>query len=157
MLLLRYIVLDNGLKALLISDYSGPAASEDEDLDGEDEGEEEDDASSDDTEAESEDEDDEEDEDDDNEAKKKKGNAEKQVFLNVKPGFGVCQGRAGESSHVNKLLATVMKSDADFTYTHQPILHVSCSAKYVNLAANILVNFICSCILVINLVAAASG
>uniref|UniRef100_A0A3Q3WH81 Uncharacterized protein n=1 Tax=Mola mola TaxID=94237 RepID=A0A3Q3WH81_MOLML len=34
----RYIVLDNGLRALLISDYSGPAASEDEDSDGEDEG-----------------------------------------------------------------------------------------------------------------------
>uniref|UniRef100_A0AAQ4RPA4 Nardilysin a (N-arginine dibasic convertase) n=1 Tax=Gasterosteus aculeatus aculeatus TaxID=481459 RepID=A0AAQ4RPA4_GASAC len=31
------IVLDNGLRALLISDYSGPAGSEDEDSDGEDE------------------------------------------------------------------------------------------------------------------------
>uniref|UniRef100_A0A8C4F3U4 Nardilysin a (N-arginine dibasic convertase) n=1 Tax=Dicentrarchus labrax TaxID=13489 RepID=A0A8C4F3U4_DICLA len=37
----RYVVLDNGLRALLISDYSGPSASGDEDSDGEDEGEEE--------------------------------------------------------------------------------------------------------------------
>lgn len=79
----RYIVLDNGLKALLISDYSGPAASEDEDSDGEEEeeGEEEegdDDESGDETEEESEEDGD--DEDDDSEAKKKRGNAEKQVY-----------------------------------------------------------------------------
>lgn len=86
----RYIVLGNGLKALLISDYSGPAASEDEDSDGEDEGEEEeeeddddgdDNGSGDEMETESE-----EDGDDDNEAKMKKGNAEKQVFLNIEHG-----------------------------------------------------------------------
>ncbi len=84
----RYIMLDNGLRALLISDYSGPAASEDEDSDGEDEGEEEeeDDESGDETEEESEEDGDEEDshgdgEDDDDEGKKKKGNAEKQVPL----------------------------------------------------------------------------
>lgn len=47
-----------------------------------------------------------------------------------------------------------MKSDADFTYTKNLS---ACSAKYVNLAANILVNFILSYILLINLVAAASG
>lgn len=82
-------MLDNGLKALLISDYSGPATSEDEHSDGEDEGEEEeedDDESGDETEEESED-----DEDSDNEAKKKKGNAEKQVFLNVEHGFTMRQ------------------------------------------------------------------
>lgn len=80
----RYIVLDNGLKALLISDYSGTAAPEDEDEEGDDEGEEEeeeeeeddDDESGDETEEES----GEDDEDDDNEAKKKRGNAEKQVL-----------------------------------------------------------------------------
>lgn len=78
----RYIVLDNGLRALLISDYSGPAASEDEDSDGEDEGEEEEgdeDESGDETEEESEDDGD--NEDDDDEAKKKRGSAEKQVPL----------------------------------------------------------------------------
>lgn len=100
-------MLDNGLKALLISDYSGPAASEDEDSEGEDEGEEEeedDDESGDETEEESEE--DCEDEDDDNEEKKKKGNAEKQVFLNVEHGFTMrqsCQRRAGEWSHVKKI------------------------------------------------------
>lgn len=82
-------MLENGLRALLISDYSGPAASEDEDSDGEDdyeeEGEEdeEDDETGDETGDESEDEDHDErgsdDDDDDKEGKKKKGNAEKQV------------------------------------------------------------------------------
>lgn len=81
----RYIVLDNGLRALLISDYSGPAASEDEEEDGEEEEEEEEeeeDESGDETEDESE-EDDEDDgyDEDDDEGKKKKGNAEKQVPL----------------------------------------------------------------------------
>lgn len=77
-------MLDNGLQALLISDYSGPAASEDEDSDGEVEEEEEDDGSGDETEEESEEDDDNEegsDGDDDDEGKKKKGNAEKQVRL----------------------------------------------------------------------------
>lgn len=77
----RYIVLDNGLRALLISDYSSLAASENEDSDGEDEEEEEDDESGD--EDEEEDDDDEmgsDDEDDDNEGKKKR-NSEKQVPL----------------------------------------------------------------------------
>lgn len=83
--LLRYVVLDNGLRALLISDYSGPAASGDEDSDGEDEGEEEeeeedDGESGEESEDQSEEEEEEEDEeDDDKEGKKKKGNAEKQV------------------------------------------------------------------------------
>lgn len=103
-LCVRYIVLDNGLKALLISDYSGPAASEDEGSDGEDGGEEEeegdDDESGDETEEESEEDGD--DEDDENEAKKKRGNAEKQVFLIVEHGFTVrrsCRRKAGELSH----------------------------------------------------------
>uniref|UniRef100_A0A3Q4B2A1 Uncharacterized protein n=1 Tax=Mola mola TaxID=94237 RepID=A0A3Q4B2A1_MOLML len=81
----RYIVLDNGLRALLISDYSGPAASEDEDSDGEDEveEEEEEEEEEDDDEESEEETDDEEkgsDDDDDDEGKKKKGNAEKQVL-----------------------------------------------------------------------------
>uniref|UniRef100_A0A4W6E603 Nardilysin convertase n=1 Tax=Lates calcarifer TaxID=8187 RepID=A0A4W6E603_LATCA len=80
------------MRALLISDYSGPAASEDEEEDGEDEGEEEEgeeeeeeEEEEDDEESgdETEDEDDEErgsdDDGDDREGKKKKGNAEKQV------------------------------------------------------------------------------
>lgn len=80
----RYVVLDNGLRALLISDYSGPAtASEDEDSEGEGE-EEEDDQSGDETEDESEEDDDEgsdeDDEDGEMEGKKKKGNSEKQVL-----------------------------------------------------------------------------
>lgn len=86
---LRYIELDNGLRALLISDYSGPAASDDEDSDGEGEdGEEDQDADSGEgSEDESEGDDDDEqgsndggdDDDDDDEGTKKKGNAEKQV------------------------------------------------------------------------------
>ncbi|XP_044023266.1 nardilysin-like isoform X2 [Siniperca chuatsi] len=91
----RYIVLNNGLRALLISDYSGPAASEDEDSDGEDESEEEeeDDESGDEMEDESEEDDDDDDEkgsdeDDDNEAKKKKGNAEKQSAAALCVGAG---------------------------------------------------------------------
>lgn len=78
----RYIVLDNGLQALLISDYSGPAASEDDDSDAEDEEEEEEDESGDETEDESEEDDDIEEgsDEDDDEGKKKKGNAEKQVL-----------------------------------------------------------------------------
>lgn len=79
----RYIVLNNGLQALLISDYSGPLAPEDEESDGEEE--EEDDESGDETEDESEEEDDNEDDegdsdrDDEDEGKKRKRNSEKQV------------------------------------------------------------------------------
>ncbi|XP_054469231.1 nardilysin-like [Anoplopoma fimbria] len=93
----RYVVLDNGLRALLISDYSGPAASEDEESDGEDEEEEEGDESGDETEDESEDDEEEEDDDDDegrgsddeddDEAKKKK-NAEKQSAAALCVGVG---------------------------------------------------------------------
>ncbi|TWW71897.1 Nardilysin, partial [Takifugu flavidus] len=86
----RYIVLDNGLKALLISDYSGPAASEDEEEEGEDEGEEEEeDEDEDDEETGDEmEEEEEEEEDDDNEAKKKRGNAEKQSAAALCVGVG---------------------------------------------------------------------
>lgn len=81
----RYIVLDNGLQALLISDYTGPVAPEDEESDGEEE--EEDDESGDETEDESEEEDDNDDDDnegdsdrdDEDEGKKRKRNSEKQV------------------------------------------------------------------------------
>ncbi|XP_029687014.1 nardilysin [Takifugu rubripes] len=86
----RYIVLDNGLKALLISDYSGPAASEDEEEEeGEDEGEEEEeDEDEDDEETGDEMEEEVEEEDDDNEAKKKRGNAEKQSAAALCVGVG---------------------------------------------------------------------
>ncbi|XP_028421787.1 nardilysin isoform X1 [Perca flavescens] len=95
----RYIVLDNGLRALLISDYSGPAASEGEDSDDEDEGEEEEEEEEDnDSEDEMEDESEEEEEDDDDEmgsddedddkGKKKKGNAEKQSAAALCVGVG---------------------------------------------------------------------
>ncbi|XP_032356366.1 nardilysin isoform X1 [Etheostoma spectabile] len=90
----RYIVLDNGLRALLISDYSGPAASEDEDSDeGEGEEEEEyDDESEDEMEDESEEEDDDDemgsDDEDDDQGKKKKGNAEKQSAAALCVGVG---------------------------------------------------------------------
>uniref|UniRef100_A0A8C4F724 Nardilysin a (N-arginine dibasic convertase) n=1 Tax=Dicentrarchus labrax TaxID=13489 RepID=A0A8C4F724_DICLA len=92
----RYVVLDNGLRALLISDYSGPSASGDEDSDGEDEGEEEeeeeeDDESGGDSEDGSEEDDDDDygvDEEDDNEGKKKKGNAEKQSAAALCVGVG---------------------------------------------------------------------
>ncbi|XP_037602322.1 nardilysin-like [Sebastes umbrosus] len=84
----RYIVLDNGLRALLISDYSSLAASEDEDGEDEGEEEEEDDESGD--EDEEEDDDDEmgsDDEDDDNEGKKKR-NSEKQSAAALCVGVG---------------------------------------------------------------------
>ncbi|XP_029900301.1 nardilysin [Myripristis murdjan] len=95
----RYIELDNGLRALLISDYSGPAASEDEDSDGEDddEGEEEEEEEEDDdsgggTEDESEEDEDEKhsgfEDDEENEGKKKKGNAEKQSAAALCVGVG---------------------------------------------------------------------
>lgn len=87
-MLLRYIVLDNGLAALLISDYSGPVASEHDDLDREEEGEDYDDEEE---EEEEEDEDEEEENEHEDEAdvdecredkkgaKKKRGTADKQV------------------------------------------------------------------------------
>ncbi|XP_071772027.2 nardilysin [Centroberyx gerrardi] len=94
----RYIELDNGLRALLISDYSGPAASEDEDSDGEDECEEgeEEEEEDDDSEGGSEEESEEDEEgkdsdfedDDENEGKKKKGNAEKQSAAALCVGVG---------------------------------------------------------------------
>lgn len=86
---IRYIMLDNGLRALLISDYRGPAASEDEDSDSEGEEEEEDDEEEEDSESgdesgdeseEEEDDDDGSDGDDEDEGKKKRRNAEKQVL-----------------------------------------------------------------------------
>ncbi|XP_031703863.1 nardilysin-like [Anarrhichthys ocellatus] len=91
----RHIVLDNGLRALLISDYSGPAASEDEDSGGEEEGEEEEegDESGEETEDESEEEGDDDDDgmgsddEDDDEGKKKK-NAEKQCAAALCVGVG---------------------------------------------------------------------
>ncbi|XP_028995300.1 nardilysin-like [Betta splendens] len=87
----RYIVLDNGLQALLISDYSGPA-SEDDDLDeeeeeveeegeGEESGEETEDESEDDYEKDS-------DDDNDKEGKRIKGNAEKQSAAALCVGVG---------------------------------------------------------------------
>ncbi|KAL3968725.1 cohesin complex subunit SCC1 [Sarotherodon galilaeus] len=90
----RYIVLENGLRALLISDYSGPTEDGESD-EGEEEEEEEDDDDDDESEDGSEDgseEDDEDegsdDEDDYNEGKKKKGNAEKQSAAALCVGVG---------------------------------------------------------------------
>ncbi|XP_074547358.1 nardilysin-like [Halichoeres trimaculatus] len=78
----RYIQLENGLRALLISDFSGPPASEDDDSDGEEEeeAEEEEEESGDETEDESEEEDEDEQgsDDDDDEGNKKKRGADKQ-------------------------------------------------------------------------------
>ncbi|XP_014879406.1 nardilysin-like isoform X1 [Poecilia latipinna] len=83
----RYIVLDNGLAALLISDFSGPAVSEHDDLDKEEEGDDDDDEEEE-EEEEEEDEDDEEEHEDEADvdegredkkgAKKKRGSADKQ-------------------------------------------------------------------------------
>ncbi|KAM9708709.1 nardilysin [Menidia menidia] len=92
----RYIVLDNGLRALLISDYSGPATSDDEEEDEEDEGEEEEEEGEQDEESgeeaeEGSEEDDEgvgSDDEDDDEGKKKKGNAEKQSAAALCVGVG---------------------------------------------------------------------
>uniref|UniRef100_UPI0037E8E4C8 nardilysin-like n=1 Tax=Semicossyphus pulcher TaxID=241346 RepID=UPI0037E8E4C8 len=89
----RYIVLDNGLRALLISDYSGLAAAEDDD-DSDGEEEEDDEESGDESEDESEEDDDEEQgsdgdyEDDDDEGNKKKRNAEKQSAAALCVGVG---------------------------------------------------------------------
>uniref|UniRef100_A0A7N8XZU5 Nardilysin a (N-arginine dibasic convertase) n=1 Tax=Mastacembelus armatus TaxID=205130 RepID=A0A7N8XZU5_9TELE len=93
----RYIVLDNRLRALLISDYSGPASEDDdsgrEDGEEEEEEEEDDDESGDETEDESEedgddDDDDDDDEDDEKEGRKTKGNAEKQSAAALCVGVG---------------------------------------------------------------------
>ncbi|XP_034530735.1 nardilysin-like [Notolabrus celidotus] len=93
----RYIVLENGLRALLISDFSGPAASEDDDSDGEEEEEEEDDDDDDESGDETEDESDEEEDDDeqgsdgdddDDEGNKKKRSAEKQSAAALCVGVG---------------------------------------------------------------------
>ncbi|XP_034051077.1 nardilysin [Thalassophryne amazonica] len=89
----RYIVLDNGLQALLISDYSGPTASDDEDSDEEDEGEDEEEAQDDDSGEETEDELEDEkgsdnDDDEDTEGTKKKGSSEKQSAAALCVGVG---------------------------------------------------------------------
>ncbi|XP_012709381.2 nardilysin [Fundulus heteroclitus] len=84
----RYIVLDNGLRALLISDYSGPMASDgDDDLEIEEEEEEEEEEE--DGEEEEDETGDEDDEDKgEEEVKKKKGNAEKQSAAALCVGVG---------------------------------------------------------------------
>ncbi|KAJ0009086.1 hypothetical protein NQD34_016501 [Periophthalmus magnuspinnatus] len=84
----RYIVLENGLRALLISDYSGPAAEQDEEEEEEEEEdgeEEEEEEEEEDDEEEEEDDEEEEDgsEEEEEEGKRKKGNAEKQPRLCV--------------------------------------------------------------------------
>uniref|UniRef100_A0A7N8Y946 Nardilysin a (N-arginine dibasic convertase) n=1 Tax=Mastacembelus armatus TaxID=205130 RepID=A0A7N8Y946_9TELE len=88
----RYIVLDNRLRALLISDYSGPASEDDdsgrEDGEEEEEEEEDDDESGDETEDESEedgddDDDDDDDEDDEKEGRKTKGNSAAALCVGV--------------------------------------------------------------------------
>ncbi|KAM4625377.1 nardilysin-like [Polymixia lowei] len=98
----RYIELSNGLRALLISDYSGPKASGDEDSDGEDEGEEEEEGeegeeeedsdSGEGTDDESEENEDEKDSDfedeDENEGKRRKGHSEKQSAAALCVGVG---------------------------------------------------------------------
>ncbi|XP_061158123.1 nardilysin-like isoform X2 [Syngnathus typhle] len=89
----RYIMLDNGLRALLISDFSYPLVPEDEEEEeeeeeeegGEEEEEEEEDDSSDETKEES---DEGGDEDDDRQGRKKRGNAEKQSAAALCVGVG---------------------------------------------------------------------
>ncbi|XP_061700312.1 nardilysin-like isoform X3 [Syngnathoides biaculeatus] len=89
----RYVVLENGLRALLISDYTGPPASEDEEEeeggeeeeDEDEEEEEEEDDSGDET---KEDSDEGTDEDDDWEGKRKRGNAEKMSAAALCVGVG---------------------------------------------------------------------
>lgn len=82
-------MLENGLRALLISDYSGPAAAEEDDSDGEDEDGEEEEEEEDESGAETDEEPDEngseneDDEEEDTEVLKKKGNAEKQVLPSI--------------------------------------------------------------------------
>uniref|UniRef100_A0AAQ5YKZ9 Nardilysin a (N-arginine dibasic convertase) n=1 Tax=Amphiprion ocellaris TaxID=80972 RepID=A0AAQ5YKZ9_AMPOC len=84
----RYIELDNGLRALLISDYSGPAEGEDSDEDDEGEEEEEEDESGEETEEDDEDRGSDDDEDYDHDGKNKKGNAEKQSAAALCVGVG---------------------------------------------------------------------
>ncbi|XP_056151210.1 nardilysin [Lampris incognitus] len=92
----RYIELDNGLQALLISDYSGPAASADEDSDGEEEGEEGEEEEESDSGGGTGDESDEGDEEkdsdfeeeDEDEGKKRKGHSEKQSAAALCVGVG---------------------------------------------------------------------
>ncbi|XP_033967327.1 nardilysin-like [Pseudochaenichthys georgianus] len=88
----RYIVLDNGLRALLISDYSNQVPSEGDDSDEDDEEEEEDDESGDEMEEEFEEDDDEEGgsdgEEDCDEGKKKKRSSEKQSAAALCVGVG---------------------------------------------------------------------
>uniref|UniRef100_A0A3B3XWP3 Nardilysin a (N-arginine dibasic convertase) n=2 Tax=Poecilia mexicana TaxID=48701 RepID=A0A3B3XWP3_9TELE len=91
----RYIVLDNGLAALLISDFSGPAVSEHDDLDEEERDDDDDDEEE---EEEEEDEDDEEEHEDEADvdegredkkgAKKKRGSADKQSAAALCVGVG---------------------------------------------------------------------
>uniref|UniRef100_A0A8C6PDL3 Nardilysin a (N-arginine dibasic convertase) n=1 Tax=Nothobranchius furzeri TaxID=105023 RepID=A0A8C6PDL3_NOTFU len=88
----RFLVLDNGLRALLISDYSGPLASDDEDPDEEEDLEEEEEEEEEDDGESGDDSGDEDDEDED--GKKKKGNAEKQVQQCSKTCVCVCQSAA---------------------------------------------------------------
>lgn len=121
-------MLDNGLQALLISDYSGPAASEDEDED-EDGGEEEHDyESGDEMEEESEEEDDNEkgsDYDDDDEGKKKKGSAEKQVLI-----FNLVL-----SSLLSRLVKNVSEEGRNHVKSHveaQTGNYLYCCYKYFN-------------------------
>ncbi|KAJ0063061.1 hypothetical protein NL108_010675 [Boleophthalmus pectinirostris] len=88
----RYIVLENGLRALLISDYSGPATEqEEEEEEGEEEEEEEEEDEEDDEEDEEDDDEDEDgsdEEDEEEEGKRKKGNAEKQSAAALCVGVG---------------------------------------------------------------------
>ncbi|KAM4724091.1 nardilysin-like isoform 1-T3 [Anableps anableps] len=83
----RYIVLDNGLQALLISDCSGPVASENDDLDIEEEEQEEEEEEEEESCEETEDEEQEND-DEDKKVKKKKGNADKQSAAALCVGVG---------------------------------------------------------------------
>ncbi|XP_061897339.1 nardilysin-like isoform X2 [Entelurus aequoreus] len=88
----RYIVLDNGLRALLISDYRGLAGSEEEEEEEENEGDEEEEEegeeydSGDETEEDSDE--GSEDEDDDGEGKKSRGHADKQCAAALCVGVG---------------------------------------------------------------------
>ncbi|KAM8833949.1 nardilysin [Synchiropus picturatus] len=85
----RYVVLDNGLRALLISDYSGSAMESDEEEEEEEEEDEEGDEEESGEETDEEEEDDDGDiEDEDEDGRKKKGNAEKQSAAALCIGVG---------------------------------------------------------------------
>lgn len=89
----RYIILENGLRALLISDYTGPTAAQDDDSAGEEEEEDEEEEEEDEDEEDDEDEDEEEEEEEEDgsegtEGKRKKGNAEKQSAAALCVGVG---------------------------------------------------------------------